>query len=64
MQQGNPLPEIAPGEQLQQQRAGVSQRVTVAGDWGQETDQKIREKSRERNVTCGTETREVQSRTA
>lgn len=64
MQKGSPLPDISPGEQLQQQRAGVSQRVTVAGNWERETDQRTQEKSRERHVTCETETRETHARTA
>lgn len=43
MPQGHNLPAVKPGEQLQQQRDGVSQRVTVAGDWERQTDQTIRE---------------------
>lgn len=35
---GQTLPDIKPGEQLQQQRAEVFQRVTVAGDWERQTD--------------------------
>ncbi|EQA2137915.1 hypothetical protein ACXZFI_005156, partial [Escherichia coli] len=34
------LPDIQPGEQLQQQRAEVFQRVTRDGTWHRETDQK------------------------
>ncbi|HIC5960212.1 TPA: phage baseplate assembly protein V, partial [Salmonella enterica subsp. enterica serovar Infantis] len=42
---GTSLPDIKPGEQLQQQRAEVSQRVTQAGDWVRQTDQTISETS-------------------
>lgn len=38
---GTSLPDNQPGEQLQQQRAEVSQRVTQAGDWVRQTDQTI-----------------------
>lgn len=51
------LPEIKPGEQLQQQRAGVSQRVTVDGSWHRETDQTIRETSAARAVKSDREER-------
>ncbi|AXF76995.1 hypothetical protein AV903_14690 [Erwinia tracheiphila] len=57
MQDGHALPDIKPGEQLQQQRAGVSQRVTVDGSWQRETDQTIRETSAARTVISDTETR-------
>lgn len=57
--EGNNLPAVKPGEQLQQQRAGVSQRVTVAGDWENETDQAIKEKSAVRDVTADQETKTV-----
>lgn len=53
------LPAIKPGEQLQQQRAGVFQRVTVPGDWHRETDQTIREVSATRTVEADKETRKV-----
>ncbi|KJO37637.1 protein phage, partial [Klebsiella aerogenes] len=53
------LPAIKPGEQLQQQRAGVFQRVTVQGDWHRETDQTIREVSAARTVEADKETRKV-----
>ena len=43
--EGTSLPDIQPGEQLQQQRAEVSQRVTQAGDWVRQTDQTISETS-------------------
>ncbi|HBX8455287.1 TPA: hypothetical protein MIH98_27200 [Klebsiella pneumoniae] len=59
---GHSLPDIQPGEQLQQQREGVSQRITQAGDWVRQTDQTISESSMTRNVTADTETRELVSR--
>ena len=59
-QQGNVL--IQPGEQLQQQRAEVSQRVTQAGDWVRQTDQTISETSMARVVKADTEQRELVSR--
>lgn len=60
--QGNSLPDIKPGEQLQQQRDGVSQRVTVAGDWERQTDQAIRETSMSRVITADDETRTLVAR--
>lgn len=62
MAEGNSLPAIKPGEQLQQQRDGVSQRVTVAGDWERQTDQVIRETSMSREVTADDETRKLVAR--
>ncbi|MED5631960.1 hypothetical protein VZ114_02190 [Enterobacter hormaechei] len=59
---GTSLPDIQPGEQLQQQRAEVSQRVTQAGDWVRQTDQTISETSMERVVKADTEQRELVSR--
>lgn len=59
MPEGTSLPDVKPGEQLQQQREGVSQRVTQGGDWERQTDQAIREMSMARNVTADTETREL-----
>lgn len=56
------LPDIKPGEQLQQQRHGVSQRVTQDGSWQRETDQVISEKSRLRVVTADAEQRTVTRR--
>lgn len=56
------LPNIKPGEQLQQQRHGVSQRVTQDGSWQRETDQVISEKSRSRVVTADAEQRTVTRR--
>ncbi|WP_241297857.1 phage baseplate assembly protein V [Enterobacter asburiae] len=59
---GTSLPDIKPGEQLQQQRAEVSQRVTQAGDWVRQTDQTISETSMTRTVKADTESRELVSR--
>lgn len=60
--QGHNLPAVKPGEQLQQQRDGVSQRVTVAGDWERQTDQTIREDSMSREITADDETRQLVAR--
>ena len=60
--EGTSLPDIKPGEQLQQQRAEVSQRVTQAGDWVRKTDQTISETSMARTVKADTEDRELVSR--
>lgn len=60
--EGTSLPDIKPGEQLQQQRAEVSQRVTQAGDWVRQTDQTISETSMSRTVKADTESRELVSR--
>ncbi|RTP93099.1 hypothetical protein EKN38_25440 [Enterobacter sp. WCHEn045836] len=57
------LPDIKPGEQLQQQRAGVSQRITTDGSWNRETDQGISEVSSVRTVTSDSEQRETTTRT-
>lgn len=57
MPQGQNLPAVKPGEQLQQQRDGVSQRVTVAGDWERQTDQAIKETSMTRAIQADDETR-------
>lgn len=59
---GTSLPDIQPGEQLQQQREEVSQRVTQAGDWIRKTDQTISETSMARVVKADTEQRELVSR--
>ncbi|EAB8055731.1 hypothetical protein EXB42_19240 [Salmonella enterica subsp. enterica serovar Agona] len=59
---GTCLPDIKPGEQLQQQRAEVSLRVTQAGDWVRQTDQTISETSMARIVKADTESRELVSR--
>jgi len=53
------LPGIKPGEQLQQQRAGVFQRVTAPGDWHRETDQAIKEVSSTRMVEADKVTQKV-----
>ncbi|KGA39928.1 protein phage [Pectobacterium odoriferum] len=60
--QGHSLPDVKPGEQLQQQRAEVSQRVTVAGDWVRQTDQAINESSMRRIVTADDEQRTIVTR--
>ena len=60
--EGPSLPDIQPGEQLQQQRAEVSQRVTLAGDWVRQTDQTISETSMARVVKAASEQRELVSR--
>jgi hypothetical protein len=62
MPQGQNLPAVKPGEQLQQQRDGVSHRVTVAGDWERQTDQTIRENSMTREITADDETRTLIAR--
>ncbi|HDR2889431.1 TPA: hypothetical protein I4G69_000241 [Enterobacter asburiae] len=62
MADGNSLPDIKPGEQLQQQREEVSQRVTQAGDWERKTDQTISESSMSRVVNADTEQRTLISR--
>lgn len=60
--EGTSLPDIQAGEQLQQQRAEVSQRVTQAGDWVRQTDQTISETSMVRMVKADSEQRELVSR--
>ncbi|MBD2812541.1 hypothetical protein ID853_17055, partial [Xenorhabdus sp. Vera] len=62
LSQGNTLPDIKPGEQLQQQRAEVSQRVTQEGSWIRQTDQTINESSMHRIVKADTETRTLVAR--
>ncbi|MBI0776745.1 phage major capsid protein, P2 family [Escherichia coli] len=59
---GTSLPDVKPGEQLQQQREEVSQRVTLAGDWVRQTDQTISETSMVRTVKADTEQRDLVSR--
>ncbi|SFR13621.1 hypothetical protein SAMN04487773_3201 [Enterobacter sp. kpr-6] len=59
---GTSLPDVKPGEQLQQQREEVSQRVTQAGDWVRKTDQTISESSMSRVVTADEEKREIVTR--
>ena len=60
--EGTSLPDVKPGEQLQQQREEVSQRVTQAGDWERQTDQVIRETSMAREVKADSEKRELITR--
>ncbi|OCQ52311.1 hypothetical protein Ppb6_02385 [Photorhabdus australis subsp. thailandensis] len=62
LSQGKTLPDIKPGEQLQQQRAEVSQRVTQEGHWIRQTDQTIHESSMHREVRADTETRTIVAR--
>ncbi|WP_047679912.1 MULTISPECIES: hypothetical protein [Xenorhabdus] len=62
LSQGNTLPDIKPGEQLQQQRAEVSQRVTQEGSWIRQTDQTINESSMHREIKTDTETRTMVAR--
>ncbi|MEX0445963.1 hypothetical protein [Xenorhabdus sp. SGI246] len=62
LSQGNTLPDIKPGEQLQKQRAEVSQRVTQEGSWIRQTDQTINESSMHREIKADTETRTVVAR--
>lgn len=59
---GHNLPEIKPGEQLQQQRAEVFQRVTTDGSWHRETDQQIREHSARRTINSDQEERTTTTR--
>ncbi|WP_431638383.1 hypothetical protein [Enterobacter mori] len=63
LQDGQSLPAIRPGEQLQQQRAGVSQRITREGSWQRETDQAIEESSASRVVVSDSESRQATTRT-
>lgn len=63
LQDGQSLPAIQPGEQLQQQRAGVSQRITRDGSWQRETDQTIEENSATRFVVSDSESRQTTTRT-
>ncbi|HAY0225360.1 TPA: hypothetical protein U0V61_001545 [Escherichia coli] len=60
---GQNLPAIKPGEQLQQQRAEVFQRVTTDGSWQRETDQQIQESSATRSITSDQEERTTTTRT-
>ncbi|HDL7822548.1 TPA: hypothetical protein PXP39_000339 [Yersinia enterocolitica] len=62
LSEGLSLPAVKPGEQLQQQRAGVSQRVTVDGSWQRDTDQAIEETSSRRSVTSDEEKRTTTTR--
>lgn len=60
--QGLSLPAVQPGEQLQQQREGVFQRVTVHGDWVRQTDQTICESSMTRRVSADEDIRQLVTR--
>lgn len=62
LSQGNTLPDIKPGEQLQQQRQEVSQRVTQDGSWQRQTDQTISESSMHRQVSADSENRQLVTR--
>lgn len=62
LSQNNTLPDIQPGEQLQQQRKEVFQRVTQDGSWKRETDQAINESSMLRNIKADKEQRELVAR--
>ena len=62
LSQGNTLPDIKPGEQLQQQRQEVSLRITQDGSWQRQTDQTISESSMHRQVTADSEKRELITR--
>lgn len=64
LQDGLSMPDIKPGEQLQQQRAGVSNRVTTDGSWHKETDQEIKDTSAKRTITSDSEQRTTSERTA
>lgn len=59
---GTSLPDVKPGEQLQQQRDGVASRVTVEGHMQRTTDQTIAETSMHREVKADTETRTISQR--
>ncbi|MEX9891289.1 hypothetical protein AB7W78_12700 [Providencia rettgeri] len=62
LSQNNTLPDIQPGEQLQQQRKEVFQRVTQDGSWNRETDQTINESSMLRIIKADKEQRELVAR--
>lgn len=62
LSQNNTLPDIQPGEQLQQQRKEVFQRVMQDGSWNRETDQTISEASMIRTIKADKEQRELVSR--
>lgn len=62
--EGNNMPAVKPGEQLQQQRNGVFQRVATDGSWQRETDRAISEKSASRSIATDKEQREAVSREA
>lgn len=58
------LPAIQPGEQLQQQRDGVFQRVTVGGNMQRNTDQSLIDNSNSRVITANSETATITERRA
>lgn len=62
MPEGNSMPDIKPGEQLQQQREEVSQRITQGGDWVRKTDQTISESSMSRQIEADDEKRTLVAR--
>lgn len=59
---GTSLPNVKPGEQLQQQREGVATRITVEGHMQRTTDQTIAESSMHREVKADTESRTITQR--
>lgn len=59
---GTSLPDVKPGEQLQQQREGVATRVTVEGHMQRTTDQTIAETSMHREVKADSEQRTITRR--
>lgn len=56
------LPAVAPGEQLQQLRAEVYQRVNGRGDWERVTDTCITERSQRREIYADEEYRQIAER--
>lgn len=57
--QGKTVPQVAPNEKLRQQRPEVFERVDGAGNMHKETDQKISEKSFNREIETETETKRI-----
>jgi hypothetical protein len=57
------MPAVSPGEQLQQQRAEVYQRVNARGDWERTTDSSITERSQRRETHVDEEIHRVTERT-
>ncbi|KMK50802.1 phage protein, partial [[Actinobacillus] muris] len=57
--QGKTLPQVGIGEILRQQRPEVFERVDASGNMHKETDQTIREKSFNREITTDTEIKTV-----
>ncbi|KNC94142.1 hypothetical protein GM31_16345 [Trabulsiella odontotermitis] len=56
------LPAVAPGEQIQQQRAEVYQRINGRGDWERVTDNCITERSQRREIYADEEYRQAAER--